>query len=457
MLKNSKSIYFIKGLFDFIDEGKKLEIIKYNKEMQTMMNINLINYKFYSKSYIVINENGKIKEFNKFNDQLEFEGEYLNGKRNGKGKEYYDFGYLGYEGEYLNGKRNGKGKLYYENGVVKFEGEYINGKIWNGNGYDKNSNMVFSIKDGKGSIKIFNNENILIREGEYLNGELNGKGKEYDCFGKIKFEGEYINWYRNGQGKEYNYGKLIFEGEYLHGAKWNGKGYNPKNDIEYILNNGKGYVKIYNNIEGLLEFEGELFNGLKNGKGNEYNLFNSKLIFEGEYKNGIKNGKGKEYYFNDKLRFEGEYLYGQKRKGKEYINDRLEFEGEYLNNEKWTGKGYDENNNIIYELINGTGKVKLYRYDTKLEYEGEILKGKKNGKGKEYEYGYLDYEGEYLNGKRNGKGKEYFTDGRIKFEGEYLNGKRHGKGKEYSLDNGKILFKGEYLNGERQLKSCNIL
>ena len=35
-----------------------------------------------------------IKEFKEYNDSytLEFEGEYLNGKRNGKGKEYYDNG-----------------------------------------------------------------------------------------------------------------------------------------------------------------------------------------------------------------------------------------------------------------------------------------------------------------------------------------------------------------------------
>ena len=40
-----------------------------------------------------------------------FEGEYLNGERNGKGKEYdYDNGKLEFEGEYLNGERNGKGK-----------------------------------------------------------------------------------------------------------------------------------------------------------------------------------------------------------------------------------------------------------------------------------------------------------------------------------------------------------
>ena len=35
---------------------------------------------------------------------------------------------LEYEGEYLNGIRNGKGKEYYFNGKLKFEGEYLNGK-----------------------------------------------------------------------------------------------------------------------------------------------------------------------------------------------------------------------------------------------------------------------------------------------------------------------------------------
>jgi len=39
-----------------------------------------------------------------------FEGEYLNGERNGKGKEYYDNGELKFEGEYLKGERNGKRK-----------------------------------------------------------------------------------------------------------------------------------------------------------------------------------------------------------------------------------------------------------------------------------------------------------------------------------------------------------
>ena len=30
-------------------------------------------------------------------------------------------------GEYLNGERNGKGKEYYNNGKLLFKGEYLNG------------------------------------------------------------------------------------------------------------------------------------------------------------------------------------------------------------------------------------------------------------------------------------------------------------------------------------------
>jgi len=46
----------------------------------------------------------------------------LNGKKNGKGKEYNYFGKLEYEGEYLNGKKIRKGREYDYNGALQFEG-----------------------------------------------------------------------------------------------------------------------------------------------------------------------------------------------------------------------------------------------------------------------------------------------------------------------------------------------
>ena len=80
----------------------------------------------------------------------------------------------------------------------------------------------------------------------------------------------------------------------------------------------------------------------------------------------------------------------------------------------------------------------------------ENFQKEKDGKGLIKEYSYeakLEYEGEYLNGKRNGKGKEY-NDGRLKFEGEYYKGERGGKGKEYN-NRGKLIFEGEYFYGKK--------
>ena len=82
--------------------------------------------------------------------------------------------------------------------------------------------MEYDIKDGKGNLIIsyYNNDKLILFEGEYLNGEKNGKGKEYDYYsGKLLFEGEYLNGERNGKGKEYDFysGKLLFDGEYLNG------------------------------------------------------------------------------------------------------------------------------------------------------------------------------------------------------------------------------------------------
>ena len=68
------------------------------------------------------------------------------------------------------------------------------------------------------------------------------------------------------------------------------------------------------------------------------------------------------------------------------MNGKLVFEREYLYNRKQNGKGFDENFNIIYELINGNGKVKEYNYSFgKLIFEEEYLNGKRNGIGKEQE------------------------------------------------------------------------
>ena len=52
--ENLKSDYFLIKLFDNLCKKKKLEIIKYNKNIQKRININLKDYKEYSKKYTTI-------------------------------------------------------------------------------------------------------------------------------------------------------------------------------------------------------------------------------------------------------------------------------------------------------------------------------------------------------------------------------------------------------------------
>jgi antitoxin component YwqK of YwqJK toxin-antitoxin module len=135
-----------------LNTKQKLDIIIYNKQLQEKIEVNIEDYKKISGKYKIAQRTGKGVEFILNTNKLIFEGEYLNGKRNEKGKEYYKNSKLG--------KRNGKGKEYRYFRQLKFEGKYLNGK-------------------------------------------KSGKGKEYNQNKQIKFEGEYLYGLRNGKGKQY--------------------------------------------------------------------------------------------------------------------------------------------------------------------------------------------------------------------------------------------------------------
>ena len=331
---------------------------------------------------------------------------------------------------------------------IIFEDEYLNGKKQDG--ILKFQNKDYEIKNGKGIIKEYIEDN-LIYEGEYSKGEKNGKCKLY-----------------------FQDNELFFEGEYLNGKVWNGKG--TLNNHQYTIENGNLSIKEYNN-EGLLIFSLEYLRGEKNGKWKQSDN-NGKLIFETEYLKGKKNGKSIEYNDFGQLVFDGEYTNNRKSKGKEYLGGKLNYEGEYFYGLYWNGKGYDENGNLLYEVNNGIGnireyfypyanhfiiiteyihgkineKIKLYNFNRVLLYELIIVKDTKIVIIKEYDKnnGKLFSEGEYLDGKKKGKFKEYNPEnGILIFEGEYLNGIKNGKCKEYNKLNGELIYAGEYFNGKR--------
>ena len=242
-LKDSvKSKYILKIIFSYLEKNKALDIIKYNNAYKKIFELNLKKYREISGKIRIGKENGYNRIYNLNNMYILFEGEYLNGKKNGFGKEYIKKLYyhsdgdnnpinLIFEGQYLNGVRNGMGREYNTAGNILFEGEYKNGKRWNG------------------IIRQYYYDKIIIFEYEIIEGEIKGKVKEY---------------YKNGQ--------LEFEGEYLNGERLTGKLYDIKTNMYYDLEKINGLFKEYN--------------------------FSGKLIFEGEYLNGKRNGKGKKYGYS---------------------------------------------------------------------------------------------------------------------------------------------------------------
>ena len=134
----------------------------------------------------------------------------------------------------------------------------------------------------------------------------------------------------------------------------------------------------------------------------------------------------------------------------------MKFEGELIYGEKnGKGKEYDNDGNLIFDGqyfkgVKFIGRIKEYSYNGDILFEGEYLNGKRNGK--EYNYdGKLIFEGEYLKGERNGKGKEFYINDNLRYEGTYLNGKKW-NGKGYNIM-GNIEY--EIIYGKGYIKEYN--
>ena len=354
MFTSIKSLEIRKKIFSFIYRKQMLKLINYNKSLQSKLPIDLNIYKNNAIVYRVIENNGQGKEYDIDTDELLFEGEYKNKKRNGIGKEY-DEEKLIFEGEYKNGIKNGHGKKYDKDGKLIFEGQYLNGVEWEGKG------MVEEEAEDVGLLRI----TLAYYYGEFKEGKINGQGKKINTIyskDKNDYEGNFLKGKKNGQGKEYydlnNMKILLYEGEF-------------KDDKR------NGYGKEYKN--GKIIFEGQFLNGQRwEGYGKEYNnkINDDKVDFEGEYKNGKRNGKGKEYFndytiklfgndFNENtIKFEGNYLDGHREgEGIEYFeNGKIKFKGEFTKGKRKNGKGYNIKGEVVYEIKDGEGNIKQYDF-----------------------------------------------------------------------------------------------
>ena len=194
---------------------------------------------------------------------LLFIGEHLDDKsiknkinRNGKGIEYHE-NKSTFEGEYKDGKRiNGKGKIFNNKGNLIFDGDYINGK--------RNGTVIEYYEEIEEDEENVNTDsNLLIKyEGKYIDDQKNGEGIEYQYNDKNQEETVFEGIYKNGEkwtgvGKEYYKmpDKLLFEGEYREGKRWNGNFYEYSNIGDRIKLQGKYIEGKKVNIKKNEEFE----------------------------------------------------------------------------------------------------------------------------------------------------------------------------------------------------------
>ena len=89
MLEKINSYYIRQNIFSFTGEIKAMNILKYSKKLQKIfLNIDHINYyKLISGKYIILETKTNGRIYDGYTDEVIYDGEFLNGKKNGKGKE----------------------------------------------------------------------------------------------------------------------------------------------------------------------------------------------------------------------------------------------------------------------------------------------------------------------------------------------------------------------------------
>lgn len=164
-------------------------------------------------------------------------GKFKDGFKDGYGIEYWEFGgkYLvDYEGDFKKGKYHGEGIDYLSEVSVPYDSiTEMREKIYSQT--EENTVRVepicLSLKyyegefkegeyDGKGKAywSVVDNKEILTYEGEFEAGTFNGDGISYFDNGNIEYKGKFKNGYYNGKGTLYDeQGNIVHKGKFING------------------------------------------------------------------------------------------------------------------------------------------------------------------------------------------------------------------------------------------------
>ena len=159
-----------------------------------------------------------------YTDGRKYDGDFMNGKMCGNGKMTFPnglpFKVLSFDGEWENNKPHGKGKEIRANGDV-YEGDFIQGKRhgkgkYTTPGYSYEGEWINNQRHGKGKSII--NSNGETYDGNFVRDKRHGQGKTTYTDGSV-YEGYYQNDKKHGKGKYTNVHGSFFEGEWENGGK----------------------------------------------------------------------------------------------------------------------------------------------------------------------------------------------------------------------------------------------
>ncbi|CEM15731.1 unnamed protein product [Vitrella brassicaformis CCMP3155] len=144
-------------------------------------------------------------------ERKRYEGEWKDGKRDGKGTEYASSGpqtVKAYEGEWKDDKRHGQGKstTIDQHGQTVYEGQWADDEM-KGDGHITN----LTLKDAKG-------QHFGLFTGPTLDGKPHGEGEVHQC-GGVVYNGGWKEGKQHGQGEERIHGKVTYKGEWVKGDK----------------------------------------------------------------------------------------------------------------------------------------------------------------------------------------------------------------------------------------------
>lgn len=249
---------------------------------------------------------------------VQFRGYFEQGKKEGRGVEFYPGNKLQCSGIYKNDHPEGDHiSLYDMDGLIAFYGGLRNNKRHGfGIVYSENHTpqMVGTFLDGmlhgeKCEVNNPKNGNKIYRGGMHK-GVKSGMGDFYNDSGKIEFSGNFSNDEpHTPYGKLYNIeGDLIYKGEITYGKK-TGKGvmYFANQRIAYegefvqdqphTLNDNS--IGILYNDSGEITYKGGLNIGNKHGYGIEYNQKTKCQRYDGSWKDDKENDEYGTFYYEN--------------------------------------------------------------------------------------------------------------------------------------------------------------